>query len=315
MMRRIVDVLVLIALVGGAGYFAYTHQSQVHSLVRVAQQTVAPCSTPLTYSIGTVDSRFGISKSILVADLKEAEGVWEKPSGKDLYAYVPSGGDVTINLVYDSRQASTDKLKTLGIQVDTSEATYESLKVRYNALSAELDDEQSRYDTAAAAYKRDEAAYNARVQAANGRGGATRAEYAQLEAQKASLEQEFASLKSFEGTLNSDVDTINALGTAINQLIVQLNLNVAQYNRTGAGAGEFEEGLYKFSGGVQTIDIYEYSDHVQLVRVLAHEMGHALGLEHVADSAAIMYKINNSTTLKASAADITELNRVCRIGK
>ena len=310
-MRRLIDVVVLVVLVGGAGYLAYTHQTQVKGIVRVVQGKVAPCASPLTYSIGTVDSRFGIPESTLVADLKEAEAMWETASGKNLFQYEESGGDVTVNLVYDSRQAATDKLKVAGIEVDKSQASYDTLKVRYDALSAQVAREQSGYNGKIAAYQRDEAAYNAGVAQSNARGGASPAEYDRLQADKAALEAEYASVKSLEVSVNADVDTLNALATTINQLIVQLNLNVAQYNQTGAGAGEFEEGLYQLSGGVQTISIYEYSNHVQLVRVLAHEMGHALGLDHVAGAGAIMYKINSGTGLTATPADITELNRVC----
>lgn len=313
-MRRIIDWILFIAVVGGGGYMAYTHQAQVHGILRAVEGKIAPCARPVTYSIGSVDSRFGISKSILASDLKEAEAVWEKPSGKNLFAYAASGGDVTVNLIYDSRQASTDKLKTLGIQTDKSRASYDALKARYDALSARVASEQSDYNNQVAAYKRDQDVYNAEVEQWNRRGDATSAEYERLQAEKVALAQEFASAKSLENTLNEDIDILNALATSINQLIVELNLNVVQYNQVGAAAGTYEEGLYQLSDGVQTIDIYEYSDHVQLVRVLAHEMGHAFSLEHVPDSVAIMYKVNRGESLKATASDISELNRVCRSG-
>jgi hypothetical protein len=313
-MRKIIGWVFLAAIAGSAGYLAYTYQAEIRGIPRLVEGKVTPCTTPITYSIGSIDSRFGISKNILTSDLAEAEAIWEKPSGKNLFEYTQSGGAVTVNLVYDSRQAATDKLKAAGIQTDESQASYNALKAKYDALSLRVASEQSAYNNQAAAYKSDEDAYNAEVEQWNQRGGAPQAEYDKLQAEKAALAQEFTQVKSLEDAVNADIDTLNALATTLNQLIVQLNLKVAQYNQAGAAAGEIEEGLYQLSAGVQTIDIYEYSNHTQLVRVLAHEMGHALGLQHVSDPQAIMYKINSGTSLTTTAADILELNGVCASG-
>ena len=313
-MRKIIDWVVLVTLLGGAGYMMYTHQEQVRGLVDMVGRSLTPCASPLTYSIGSVDTRFGISKNTLAGELKDAEAIWEKASDTDLFEYAENGGNVTVNLVYDERQAATDKLKAAGIQMEKSKAGYDVLRARYDTLSAEVRSEQSEYERRATLYQDNMAAYNAEVERWNRRGGAPEAVYAELQAQKAALEREFTAVKSLESALNADIDILNALATTLNQLIVQLNLKVEQYNRTGATLGEFEEGLYRRSGGVQSIDVYEYSDRVRLVRVLAHEMGHALGLDHVGESEAIMYKINQSDTLTAAADDIAELDSVCGSG-
>ncbi len=310
-MRRKADVLGLIVLLGIAGYFGYTYRAQVQVALRQLEAKVRPCQSPVTYSIGSVDSRFGISEKILVARLKEAEAIWEKPSSKDLFEYKVAGGDVVVNLVYDNRQAATDKLRAAGIQIDDSKATYGALKARYDTLSAHLETAQAQHEQDVLAYKRHEATYNSKVESWNKRGGAPKQAYEQLQQEKAQLEQELRDVRAEEARLSADIDILNALATTLNQLIVQLNLNVRQYNQVGASQGEFEEGLYMSAAGVRKIDIYEYSSRNVLVRVLAHEMGHALGLEHVADTEAIMYKINHGERLTLAPDDTAELDRIC----
>ena len=46
-----------------------------------------PCNQPITYSIGEVDSRFGISKSDFAQIISEGIQIWENPIKKTLFTY------------------------------------------------------------------------------------------------------------------------------------------------------------------------------------------------------------------------------------
>jgi len=313
--RRVIDIVILIVVLGGAAYFALTHQDLVRQVTRQVEARFLPCRQPITYSPGAIDGRFGIPKATLIADIKEAEAIWEKSSGKDLFEYKTDGGDVVVNLVYDYRQQASDRMAASGIRIDKSRGSFDALKAQYDSRAARIESAKATLDAAVAAYESRYQAYNAEVAKWNREGGAPPAVYERLQAEKTALGAEAQKIESQEGALNADIETLNAIGTSLNKLIAELNLNVERYNQAGASTGgEFEEGAYVSEAGSQRIDIFEYSNRTELVRVLAHELGHALGLGHVEDAEAIMYKVNQSKRLSLAQDDITELHAVCASG-
>ena len=271
------------------------------------------CTGVTTYSIGTIDSRFLLTRDELKQDLSQAEQVWEIPLKRNQFAFQEKGGDITINLVYDTRQETSLKLAATNNKLTAINTGFDALTTQFNILASTTKDEQAKNAQDFILYKSHEDAYNSAVNAANSRGGATESEYTQLQAQQELLRTEFSSIKATENQLNLKVASLNTLSNLFKQLATVLNNFVANYNKTVASVGQFEEGVYKEVGSVRSILIYEYSNQNQLTRVLAHEMGHALGLDHVVDSSAIMYKVNKATNLSATDADVRELSRVCTL--
>lgn len=296
--------------------FAYEQRGNIVKNTRMIIHEHFPCVVPLTYSLGTFDSRFELSREAFLSHIASAEKSWEDIAGRELFRYVETGGDLTVNLIYDERQATTNKLQEIGGQIDGKKDTYESLKADYDRLSEKVRQQRATYNAKLGEFQTMQREYEKEVARWNKRGGAPEKEYAQLEQQRAELNTRVTALNNALAQLNKTVTDVNALGTRINALIEELNLNVAKYNTTRSAQGEeFSEGEYVFDPAGKRINIYEFGSVLRLSRILLHELGHALQMDHVDDSEAIMYRLNAGKRETLTEADKTELMRVCQVLK
>jgi hypothetical protein len=239
-------------------------------------QNTRPCSHPISYAIGAVDGRFGIGASTLLADTKAAAAIWNKAAGRTVLVYDPKAG-LKINLIYDAREANAK----LGTQIAEKQAEEDSARATLDASQAQLATAQT--------------AYNQEVSAINARGGATRSEVVALAAKRDALKSLEDSLASRVAVFNASVDALNAV--------------VAEYNQTAGHT--FEEGNYVRDSSGEHINIFEFVGNIQLKRVLTHEFGHAIGLDHNTDPKSIMFAKNESGNLVPTASDLFSLRAIC----
>jgi len=276
-----------------------------------------PCEEPIPYVLGTFDEDFKISEEYFLGALAEAEAIWEKPSGIDLFTYEPKNTEtdaLKINLIYDYRQQATSTLANLGITVKNTQASYNSLKAKLLDLKLEYEKLKVSFETSLSIFNKKNQAYEADVKFWNAKGGAPKAEFDRLQATQLALEKESRDLKATQARINKMVEEINAFVVVLNRMASALNLTVDKYNAINVERGEsFEEGIYTSDGFKREIDIYEFSSRAKLVRVLAHELGHALDIGHVVDPKAIMYELNQGDSVSLADADLTELMTKCGI--
>ena len=281
-------------------------------LVIVYYRMPRPCQEPLTYRIGTVDARFGLSRQKFADAAGKAASIWGKQYARALFREEP-GGKIEINIIYDYRQEAADKLKKLHYAIGTTKGTYDDMKVRFETLKAEYESKSAAFATDSNVYNTRLGAYNAEVEAGRQRGAVTEAVYRRLTAETGELNSMRQNLQARQEELKRIADILNSMTVVINDIAANYNLDIVKSQDTGKRLGsEYCGGDYVSKDGKQTITIYQFDDENRLVRVLAHEFGHALGLKHNNNPQAIMYRLMQSDSLSLAQDDIAALKERCR---
>lgn len=242
-------------------------------------------SLPVEYSLGTFDSRFGITQERFLQIADEAKKIWNDAAGKELFRS-SDAGPMKVNLIFDWRQEQLLAAKAARAGLDESGRSFEQLKTEYEERERSVEPYKSSFEESAQSLKVHKDEYNARVARWNEGGKNSEGEYQYLQTRKKELEDEQAALNQKRDELNAKGEALNELADELNAVAKKLNFDVENFNGKYVQTRDFEKGVFDGSA----INIYEFEKEDDLRMTLVHEFGHALGIGHAENPRAIMYR-------------------------
>lgn len=247
-------------------------------------QTSHICPVPIYYRLGDIDERFNINEEEALEVLSKAEAVWEDSIGRDLYVY-DNEASFAVNFIYDERQQLASTEEEWRNQLDIQQVESRTVIDKVKDVAAAYKVLQDAYDAKRVVYDERLAVYNAKVEDINNDGGASAPVFAELQKEKKELSALLAELISQEKQLNVQADDINNLGDRGNALIEQYNAEVLKYNEVYGDLDLYTQGDFQRD----IINIYKFSNLIELEKVIVHEFGHSLGIGHVEGGRSMMY--------------------------
>lgn len=257
--------------------------------------SVLPCDIPLGWRLGRIDGEFGLRRADARAAIEDAARLWEEALDRELFSHDPVSG-FPVRFVYDERQAAAREL--------------ERAEAAHRAAGRRLDGRRRELAERARALERDHEAYRERLQDLerrvtahnrelggwNRRGGAPPEVREELERARDSLRAEhravaetWRALQQSARTLRGDQEALNAAVEEHNRRSDELR---SRYAPTWIESGSYREAADTDAGGVVSVEreirVFRFRDPDDLRLVIAHELGHALGLGHTDASGAVM---------------------------
>jgi hypothetical protein len=270
---------------------------------------------PIRLHIGTIAPGFLCDKDTVRRALKRAIDLWESEASVPLFAFSDSG--FAVDLKFDYRQARLNLARLDRLKLTRDRKQLDDLDSDLSLKKTSYEREASRYQRRLSDYNDELDSYNRRVRMWNLQGGAPEGEFEDLQRKKRQLAWDQSSLDDDQRRLESSRMSLNLYVTNYNKRLSSYNLSVDSYKLMYGGGLRLKVGeCVTLSGRPVGITVFAFEDETDLAAVLAHELGHALGIKHVADPGSVMSAVDSSShtdrVLRLSYADTKAFSEAMR---
>jgi hypothetical protein len=252
----------------------------------------SPCGIPIHFALGELDARFGFDRFTLGAALVEAANLWQASVDVMLFLESDDPQAMTVSLVFDQRQYSANVRRSLRGSLDRDRRELESDEATLRQWAGRIDEARLAYERDSEALAHRVRAHEAEVAAWHGNAsGRSEARRRALDQESVALRAAIAELERMLLDLNSEVASYNRRAGDLRRQAEDFRARISDYN-TASSTGPVESGRYSYDPEHgRRIAIFRAESHDELVWILAHELGHALGLDHVDEPGAIMHAL------------------------
>lgn len=257
------------------------------------QSLDTPCQEPLTFKAGDIDERFSISRSELIDLIEHVTGVWSEAVNVLAAAY-SSDGEISVHLVYDEQQQLTDREREFSNRIRERETYVNELEQNYNKILDHYNDRVLNYQNELRHLQNRIDEFNEWVREKNQEGGFNDLQLQEFEIRRNEIDGESLRMNREVIYLSQLADEVNRELGVLNLEINRKNVLIKEYNERFSGTRRFTQGTFEWQGNRKWINIYQFANLAELKLVLAHEVGHALGLDHVDNPESVMHHLMGS---------------------
>lgn len=262
------------------------------------QQSIL-CEVPIGWRIGKLDPAFNLTQMEAEAVGQRAAALWNDGVGKTLFVYDDANG-FPINFSYDERQQEIlqetllkRNIANYDLWIDNSVEWMQLQKENLQQQLQNFAQEKEKLAADIASLKRQLA------------GGVP---IQNLENQRRELVQRQNDLQTEAELLNGQQEQLQREQQNINETIRNRNdlLPTSQSMPVNS-----EMGLMQIDKMQRTMTIFAFHSHKDLMLTMAHEFGHALGLDHTQEADSLMYAYLTTSQHDFTVADLNAFSQQC----